>query len=221
MNIDLLNQDCATTRQYNELLEVSHLQQMVQEPTRVSRHSSSLIDHLVTNRPNRIMHTDILPCSIVSDLDVIYTSVNVRVERFKPRNKFIRYMKNLDDQAFVDDLEKAPLSLIYLSDDPDFQLDLLNSILLENIDRHAPLGCVRLTRPLAPWMKTKEIQLLQADRERLRKATHRTHTAAAWDAFLNVRNELKRAIRVAREQFATKALSSKKLKEIWMSFIAY
>ena len=64
-------------------------------------------------------------------------------------------------------------------------------------------------------MKTEEIQLLQADRDNLRKAAHRTHTTAAWDAFRNVRNELKRAIRVAREQFVTKALSSKKPKEIW------
>ena len=124
-------------------------------------------------------------------------------------------MKNFDEQAFVDDLEQAPFSLIYLSDDPDFQLDLLNSTLVEHIDRHAPLRRVRLTRPPAPWMKTEEIQLLQADRDRLRKAAHRTHTTAAWDAFRNVRNELKRAIRVAREQFVTKALSSKKPKEIW------
>ena len=196
--------------QYNELLEVFHLQQMVQEPTRVSRHSSSLIDHVVTNCHNRITHTGILPCSIVSDHDGIFACVNVRVERFKPRYKFIRYMKNFDEQAFVADLEQAPFSLIYLSDDPDFQLDLLNSILVEHIDRHAPLRRVRITRPPAPWMKTEEIQLLQADRDKLRKAAHRTHTTAAWDAFRNVRNELKRAIRVAREQFVTKALSSKK-----------
>ena len=179
MNIDLLNQDCATTRQYNELLEVFHLQQMVQEPTRVSRHSSSLIDHIVTNRPNRITHTGILPCSIVSDHDGIFACANVRIERFKPRYKFIRYMKNFDEQAFVDDLEQAPFSLIFLSDDPDFQLHLLNSILVEHIDRHAPLRRVRLTRPPAPWMKSEEIQLLQADRDRLRKAAHRTHTTAA------------------------------------------
>ena len=108
----------------------------------MSRHSSSLIDHLVTNHPNRITHTGILSCSIVSDHDGIFACVNVRVERFKPRFKFIRYMKNFDDQAFVDDLEQAPFSLIYLSD--DFQLDLLNSILVECIDRHAPLRRVHL-----------------------------------------------------------------------------
>jgi len=92
-------------------------------------------------------------------------------------------MKNFHEQAFVDDLEQAPFSLIYLSDDPDFQLNLLKSILAEHIDRHAPLRHVRLTRPPAPCMRTEEIQLLQAYSDRLRKAAHRTHFTAAWDAF--------------------------------------
>ena len=95
MNIDLLNPVCANTRQYNELLEVFHLEQMVQEPTRVSKHSSTLIDHIVTNCPSRITHTGIIPCSVVSDHDGIFACVNVRVERFKPRYKFIRHMRIL------------------------------------------------------------------------------------------------------------------------------
>jgi len=122
MNIDLLNQNCATTRQYNELLEVFHLQQMVQEPTRVSRHSSSLIDHIATNCPNRITHTDKLPRRYFCLCQGRTFEAKIYI--------FIRYMKNFDEQVFVDDLEQAPFSLIYSSDDPDFQLDLLNSILV-------------------------------------------------------------------------------------------
>lgn len=37
MNIDLLNPVCANTEQYNELLEVFHLEQLSQGPTRVSK----------------------------------------------------------------------------------------------------------------------------------------------------------------------------------------
>ena len=71
-------------------------------------------------------------------------------------------------------------------------------------------------------MKTEEVQLLQADRDRLRKAAYRTHTTAAWDAFRNVRNELKRAIRVAREQFVTKNPNlQKSLRKSGTSFIGY
>ena len=37
---------------------------------------------------------------------------------------------------------------------------------------------------------------------------------ATWDAFRHVMNKLKRAIRVAREQFISKALYSKKRKDV-------
>ena len=78
--------------------------------------------------------------------------------RFPVRSKLFLSFDGLgdilfDDQAFVDDLEQAPFRLIYLSDDPDFQLNLLYSILVEHIDRHAPLLRVCLRRPPAPWMK--------------------------------------------------------------------
>ena len=63
---------------------------MVQKLTRVSKRSSTLIDHIVTTCAGRITHTGILPCSVVNDQDGIFACVNVRVERFKPRYMFIR-----------------------------------------------------------------------------------------------------------------------------------
>lgn len=117
MNINLLNPVCANTRQYNELLEVFHLEQMVQGPTRVSKRSSTFIDHIVTNCPRSITHTAVLPCSVVSEHHGISGCVNVQV-RYQPRYKFIRHMKNFDETAFVNDLEDTTFSLVYSSDDP-------------------------------------------------------------------------------------------------------
>lgn len=119
MNINLLNPVCANTRQYNELLEVFHLEQMVQGPTRVSKRSSTFIDHIVTNCPRSITHTAVLPCSVVSEHHGISGCVNVQV-RYQPRYKFIRHMKNFDETAFVNDLEDTTFSLVYSSDDPKY-----------------------------------------------------------------------------------------------------
>ena len=117
MNIDLLNPVCANTRQYNELLQVFHLEQMVQGPTRVSKRSSTLIDHIVVNCPRSVTHTEVLPCSVVSEHHGIFGCVNVQV-RYQPRHKFIRHMKNFGETAFVNNLEDTPFSLVYSSDDP-------------------------------------------------------------------------------------------------------
>ena len=80
--------------------------------------------------------------------------------------KFIRYIKNFDETAFVNELEDTPFSLVYSSDDPNVQLELLNNFLVECIDRHAPLRRVRFTRPPAPWTETEEIRSLQTKKDK-------------------------------------------------------
>ena len=57
MNIDLLQEKNQIVRQYDELLQSLNLHQHVKKPTRVTNVSATLIDHIVSNYPNRITHT--------------------------------------------------------------------------------------------------------------------------------------------------------------------
>ena len=87
-------------------------------------------------------------------LDGLYACINARVPRFEPRYKFIRDTKSLDEQLFIDDFSKLPLYVTSFSDDLDEQLDSLNLLFTECLERHAPLRKVKVTRPPAPWMET-------------------------------------------------------------------
>ena len=216
MNIDLLKPENTLTKQYQGILDVFGLQQVVKSPTRVTRASKILIDHLITNHPQRISDTGIIPCSIVSDHDGIYACVNVRVPRFQARYKYIWDIKHLNEESFIEDFSTLPLSVITYSDDPDEQLETLNSMFIECLERHAPLRRVRVTRPPAPWMKSPPIQDLQKQRDKLRFEAHKINADdAAWAAFRSVRNKLKSAIRSVRKSFIEKALSSNKPRDVW------
>ena len=46
---------------------------------------------------------------------------------------------------FKEDFSTLPLSLIYHLDDPDEQLETLNTLISECLERHAPLRKVRAT----------------------------------------------------------------------------
>ena len=178
--------------------------------------SATLIDHIVSNYPNRITHTDVLPCALVSDHDEPYVCINVRTERFQPRFKYIRNEKTFDPVAFQNDFSTLPLSLIYSYDDPNEQLDVLEKLFNECLERHAPMKRVKVTRPPAPWLTTEDFQSLLAERDRLRKKAHTPHsTPNYWAAFRNIRNSIKIKIREAKKNFVKKALSSNKSKEIW------
>ena len=71
----------------------------------------------------RISATYVIPTSIVSDHDAPFACINVCVNRYQPRYKYIRNMKIFDEQEFISDLDSLPLNIVYSSDDPDEQLE--------------------------------------------------------------------------------------------------
>ena len=64
-------------------------------------------------------------------------------------------------------------------------------------------------------MKCDEILYLQHERDKLRKLAHSSQADKDWDLFRAVKNKLKTAIRHSHSVFISKALSSKKPKEVW------
>ena len=68
------------------------------------------------------------------------------------------------------------MSIISYSDDPDEQLETLNSLTLKCIERDAPLKRIRVTRPPAPWMKCPNIKDLKKERDTARYKAHNTRS---------------------------------------------
>ena len=72
INLDMFRPEMSEMKrcnEYNELLDSLNLKQMVTKATRIAKTSKTLIDHIITNAPKRITHTEVLPCPLVSDRD--------------------------------------------------------------------------------------------------------------------------------------------------------
>ena len=118
----------------------------------------------------------------------------------------------------MEDCANLPLSVVYALEDPNEKLDVFSGLILQCIERHAPLKRIKLIRPPAPWLQKDEIRQTQLLRDKLRFEAHATKAQDIWQKFRDVRNLLdllKRKIREARQNFINKALSSKKPKEVW------
>ena len=91
------------TNKLNSLYELYQLSQLINEPTRVTMTTSSLIDHVVTNTPEKISHSGVVHTGI-SDHSLVYAIRKIRV--FQKTNDFveIRNMKNFNEKNFVDEL---------------------------------------------------------------------------------------------------------------------
>ena len=96
LNCNLLQEKAlfnVPTSKLNSIYELYQLSQLINEPTRVTLTTSSLIDHLVTNTPEKISHSGVVHTGI-SDHSLIHAIRKIR--HFQKNDDFveIRNMKN-------------------------------------------------------------------------------------------------------------------------------
>ena len=94
-----------------------------------------------------------MPYPSISDHYVLYIVADIPTNKFQPRLKNIKILKNFTMDEFISDFK-----LIMFSTGSSFgkindQLDTLNRLIIKYLDKHAPLWKVKITRLPAPWMK--------------------------------------------------------------------
>ena len=95
-------------------------------------------------------------------------------------------------------------------------MEILQTLIQECLERHAPLRRIKLTRPPAPWMNDLNIRSLQQQCRLMRFEAHKHQSSEEkWNAFHRVRNQLKTVIKKAKRTFTIKALSSRRPKDVW------
>lgn len=129
INLDMFRPEMSEMKRYNELLDSFNLKQMVTKATRIAKTSKTLIDHIITNAPKRITHTEVLPCPLVSDRDAPFAFV--LITRYSPRYKLIRNEKRFSETASIEDFAALSLKSRMLSTTPITRSRLSTISLLE------------------------------------------------------------------------------------------
>ena len=99
--------------------------------------------------------------------------------------KICHVTEELASILFKEDFSTLQLDVIYGVESADDMVDILNFLINECLDRHAPLRKVKVTRPQAPWIALSEIRELQAERDKLRVEAHINTCPEAWGSFQN------------------------------------
>ena len=108
---------------------ILHSFNLHQHITRLTRKGKSLIDHICTNVP----------------------------KRYEPRYKYITDERKVDMNHYINYFSKLPLRLVNGFEEPEDQISVLNKLFSDCLESHAPTRRVKLTRPVAPWMKDPTI----------------------------------------------------------------
>ena len=124
-----------------------------QHATKRTRKGKTLIDHICSNIPSKLIHCYVIYADEMSDHDCPYTIFNIKKERFEPRYNYVRIEKNLNMNNYISDFKKLPTNLVYVFDEPNDHLDVLNNLINQCISDPASTKKLKVTRPPAPWMK--------------------------------------------------------------------
>ena len=110
-------------------------------------------------------------------------------------------MENFNTKEYYTDFSTLPFSTVSSFDNPDDQLTMLNKLILDCIDCHAPLKRTKSTRPPAPWMKQLNIIELQKQRDKYRFLAHNIPSKENWINFRKAKEKNKTPKQHFRRKF--------------------
>ena len=70
------------TKHLVQIYNTYGLQQIIKEATRTTLDTQTLIDHIVTNKPDKVADSGVIPCGI-SDHDLIYIIRHAKLPKIK------------------------------------------------------------------------------------------------------------------------------------------
>ena len=218
-NINFKDKNNGLLKKYSEVLNMFGLKQLINSPTRVTRKSSTIIDHVLCNTSNKICNYGTIVVGLSDHFLVFCTRKVTRGQINKHNTVEIRCMKNYSIDTFVDKLSNADWSSVYNAQDANESWCSFKSTLLSVIDSLAPLKQVRLKQRSDPWM-TNDIlsQIKHRDNLLLKFKTDRTQKHL-YSEYCKVRNKIQRDIRHAKSNYFTNCIDENKnnSKKLWQT----
>ena len=210
-NCDASGDDSRSTCTSNHVISCFNLFQMLQlihDPTRVSEFTNSTIDLIFTSHPDLVSESGVLPV-LISDHYLIYGVHSWKAPKKEGRSIKLRCIKDIDNDAFRDDLLNAPwehvINCHYVND----AWSIWHSMSMSIINRHAPMKSKRIRGNELPWLDGEIIQLMR-QRDRAHKIAKRSGSQNDWEVYKKLRNSVTEQIRSKKNKHFTSTIEENK-----------
>ncbi len=196
-NFNLLTDDSFAT----DLKSEYHLSQLITEPTRHAKSSSTLIDHLYTSDRSIVCDCGVVNLHLSDHCAIFCHLAGDRGVLRRPKQILtFRSFRRLNKAAFVNDLNAAPWSLLQACDNIDDEIDTFNKLYFNILDAHAPIKKKPAPKQQQPWM-SRDLVVLMRSRDALYRKYLNCKTDDAWLTYKLSRNRCITAIRTAKRSF--------------------
>ena len=199
LNYNFLVQD-NTRCPLETVYEVYQLMQIIDEATRITHSSRSLIDIILTNAPNRIKKSGVLHLGI-SDHSVVYAIRKIAIPT-KSKHKVItaRNYKHFSAVKFKSDLRGIDWKKLKHLSDPNEVWNKWKTQFLSIADSHAPMKTKRQRKRKSPWMNSTIKQHMN-ERDKLKSRAVKSGDVEYWKKFKNSKNRVNNEIKNVKNTY--------------------
>lgn len=205
-NINWLKED-TNTKRLMSIVELYGLEQIVKEPTRVTLHSATLIDLILTNKPDRAMYTN-KDMPRIGDHNVFLlgfreskcgTPANVMASRPEGKSIVRRNWRQYNADNFRSELAISDYKL------ESTDVNLLSQVFVSNLtkakDVCLPLRQITMNSKVkaeVEWIN-EDIKRAMKERDNMYEAAKITNDILKWDRYKIKRNEVCSMLRRAKK----------------------
>ena len=153
MNADMASTNYANNvRQLINIADIYGLHQLISEPTRITDKSSTLIDLIYTNFPERVVCSGVAHISI-SDHSLVYAFRKLSIN-FRKGHTSITYrnFKTFNRAKFRNDICNENWEFLAPALDPNQMWTEWKTKFLQIVDKHAPIHLKRVRSKNSPWI---------------------------------------------------------------------
>ncbi len=167
-NIDLKHPNKAESRAELSLCRSFMMKQLIQEPTRITSTSETLIDHVIINREDLYYQSGVLDVS-PSDHSLIY----VIRKKAKIENNityiWARSYRKYNWASFRRQIESTCWQEVLTAETVDEAVEIFYDIFLKIIDQHAPYKWIKIKEKTAEWITNEFLSLIDTRNFRMKK----------------------------------------------------
>ena len=140
------------TRTLQFISSVYQLEQLIKEPTRVTKSSATTIDLIFTNTVDNIATSGVIHLGI-SDHSLIYAVRKFAVPKSRPTIKEVRNFKHFVDLDFINDLiSRVSWQNVECFDDPKLAWQAWKYDFNTILDHHALIRHMHVRQSTVPWL---------------------------------------------------------------------
>lgn len=150
-NVNLLNTDCPDTRVVCDFFETMGLHQVIDQPTRITSSTATLIDYILTTKRRTILDV-VVECVDFSDHELLISNINIEIKKKEIVYKTVRNFKAINQTVFYEELQSLPWRNIFDIEGLDDKVEFLTNNIICLLDRHAPYVTYKISKNYAPWM---------------------------------------------------------------------